>query len=99
MKRPKYLGLAVLTRDLPEFRLRAGHVGTVVEVFRQGEAYEVEFLDAEGDTVALLTISAADLRGAAKSDLKHKPWPQPLPAGVEVPIADATRTSASDPNA
>jgi uncharacterized protein DUF4926 len=96
MTRPKYLGLATLTRDLPEFRLRAGHVVTVVEVYAQGEAYEVEFMDKEGDTVALLTISAEDLRGAAKSALKSEPWPDPLPPGVASPVADAMRSSKRD---
>src|SRR2546421_8322690 len=96
MTKPKYLGLATLTRDLPEFRLRAGHVGTVVEVYAGGKAYEVEFMDEEGDTVALLTISAQDLRSATKTDLKNEPWPDPLPPGVDSPIADATGWTIRD---
>ena len=34
----------VLTRDLPDARLRAGDVGTVVHIHRGGAAYEVEFM-------------------------------------------------------
>ena len=65
-----------------------------VDAVAKVQNYEVEFLDHEGDTVALLTVSAEDLRRATTGDLKNEPWPEPLPAGVEAPIADATRPSS-----
>lgn len=40
-------------------RMEAGSEGTIVGVWRDGEAYEVEFADPAG---ALATIEAADLR-------------------------------------
>jgi hypothetical protein len=43
----------VLTCDLPGEGLEAGDVGTVVHVHRQGEAFEVEFMTLEGDTVVV----------------------------------------------
>lgn len=52
---------AVLRRDRPEAGLRAGDVGVVVHVYRDGQAYEVEFLTADGDTVAVLTLDSADV--------------------------------------
>jgi hypothetical protein len=41
--RPKELDVVKLTRDLPEFGIRAGHVGTIVFV-HPAEAVMVEFL-------------------------------------------------------
>jgi hypothetical protein len=41
------LDTVVLNHDLPEHGLRAGDVGTVVEIYRAG-ALEVEFLRALG---------------------------------------------------
>jgi CRP-like cAMP-binding protein len=36
--------------------LRQGQVGTVVEVLGEGEAFEVEFADLEGQTYAMLAV-------------------------------------------
>src|SRR5437867_2750662 len=44
--------VVALLNDQPAHRLVAGQVGTVVEVHAPG-VFEVEFLDAEGRTVAL----------------------------------------------
>jgi hypothetical protein len=41
--------------------LRKGMVGTVVEVYADGEAFEVEFMNAEGRTYAVETIAAENL--------------------------------------
>jgi hypothetical protein len=68
---PKELEVVVLTRDLPEHRLEAGDVGTVVHVHSAGEAYEVEFVRAEGSTVAVLTLSAADVRLMTGQEILH----------------------------
>lgn len=54
--------LAVLLREFPEHSLVAGDVGTVVHVHNGGEGYEVEFMDAFGETIAVLTVDAPDLR-------------------------------------
>jgi hypothetical protein len=42
------LDLVVLTRDVEEFGLKSGDVGTVVHCYGQGEAFEVEFVAASG---------------------------------------------------
>ncbi len=39
-----------LTGDLPEYNLRRGQVGTVVEILAGGKAFEVEFSDRDGRT-------------------------------------------------
>lgn len=39
-----------LTGDLPEYNLRRGQVGTVIEILADGKAFEVEFSDRDGRT-------------------------------------------------
>ncbi len=53
--------LVALLRDLPERELRKGDIGTVVEVLN-GPAVVVEFVEASGDTRAVLTVEEPDLR-------------------------------------
>jgi len=54
--------LVVLTCDLPEAGLEKGDIGTVVLVHRAGRGYEVEFATLNGDTIAVVTVTAASLR-------------------------------------
>jgi hypothetical protein len=61
----------VLTRDLPEHKLRAGDVGAVVHVYGAGQAYEVEFLSGSGQTLALETLEAKDVRPLGAGDILH----------------------------
>jgi hypothetical protein len=52
----------MLTEDLPAVGLTAGTIGTVVHVFRMPDlAYEVEFTDQDGATVALVTVRAGQI--------------------------------------
>ncbi len=53
--------VVALTHDLPEFNLRRGLVGTVVEILSNGDAYEVEFSDREGRTYESLGFRASQL--------------------------------------
>ena len=62
------LDTVVLTRDVPDARLRRGDLGAVVEVYGP-DAFEVEFVAASGRTQALVTLSAADLRHGDDHDL------------------------------
>jgi hypothetical protein len=62
------LDTVVLNRDLPEHGLRAGDLGAVVEVYGS-DGVEVEFVRASGQTKALLTLTAADLRSVAANDI------------------------------
>ncbi len=65
------LDLLVLTVDLPSQGLRAGDVGTVVHVYRDGQAYEAEFTALDGTTVAVTTVEAAQVRPVTGRDLAH----------------------------
>ena len=62
------LDVVVLDRDLPEYRLQRGDLGTVVEV-HEPDGLEVEFVTAAGKTEALVTLNAANVRRVADTDL------------------------------
>jgi hypothetical protein len=65
------LDLVVLKRDLPDTRLAAGDVGTVVVVHQQGAGYEVEFTTLSGDTIAVVTLDASDVRPVEAREIVH----------------------------
>jgi hypothetical protein len=61
----------VLTKNLPQESLEAGDVGTVVYIYKDGTAYEIDFMTLAGRTVAVTTIEASDLRPVGKRDISH----------------------------
>lgn len=61
----------VLTSDLPEGGLKAGDVGTIIHVYGQEQAFEVEFLALDGHTVAVATVTPSQLRAVTTSDITH----------------------------
>ena len=61
----------VLKSAVPAEGLEAGDVGTVVHIYRDGLAYEVEFTTLEGDTAAVVTVEAADVRPVHKREITH----------------------------
>ena len=52
----KLLDVVALTVDVPEHNLWRGQVGTVVELLKDGAAYEVEFSDRNGRTYQSLGL-------------------------------------------
>lgn len=61
----------VLKVAIPAEGLEAGDVGTVVHLYRDGRAYEVEFTTLEGKTAAVVTVEAADVRPVNKREITH----------------------------
>ena len=61
----------VLRSPLPSERLEAGDVGTVVHVYKDGQAYEVEFVTLDGHTAAVVTLEAAQVRPVSGRDITH----------------------------
>ena len=61
----------VLTHDivLKNGSLRAGDVGAIVEVYEGGKAYAVEFFSLNGDTLAVETVGAHQLRPVTDRDV------------------------------
>jgi hypothetical protein len=63
--------LVVLTGPLVEHDLQTGDVGTVVHLYGQNEAFEVEFATMQGKTFALATVPAGLVRAVGSQDLFH----------------------------
>jgi len=61
----------VLTTDVPQAKLAAGDVGTVVHVYDRGQAFEVEFVTLNGETCALTTLERRQVRPAHERELSH----------------------------
>ena len=61
----------VLTVPVPAERLEAGDVGTVVHVYRDRLAYEVEFTTLDGKTAAVVTLEASQVRPVGEREITH----------------------------
>ena len=61
----------VLTQPIPDEALEAGDVGTVVHVYSDGLAYEVEFIMLDGKTAAVVTVEAPQIRSVGKREIAH----------------------------
>ncbi len=61
----------VLRVDLPEHNLRAGDVGTVVHIYADSKAYEVEFFTLNGETLDIVTVEANQLRAVLNTEISH----------------------------
>ncbi len=51
--------------------LEAGDVGTVVHMYPDGLAYEVEFVALDGHTAAVATLEAAQVRAVNRREITH----------------------------
>lgn len=58
MRKIQLFDTVALLEDLPKENLWRGQVGAVVEVYNDGEAFEVEFVDTSGHTYGLLALRA-----------------------------------------
>ena len=63
--------MVVLNDDRSADGLNAGDVGAVVHIYGEGKAYEVEFIDGDGSTIALLTLEPSDIRLIEAGELLH----------------------------
>lgn len=66
----KLLDVVALTQDVPEHNLKRGDIGTVVEILSNGEAYEVEFSNANGQMCKCVSFLASQLRGIPHEQIK-----------------------------
>jgi len=73
----KELDSVVLAVDLPAHCLKVGDVGTIVHVHVGGKGFEVEFVALDGETVAVASLTAAELRPVRRGEIIHA---RPLPA-------------------
>jgi hypothetical protein len=56
---------------MPNEGLEAGDVGTVVHIYKDGQAYEVEFATLDGKTAAVVTLDASHVRPVSSRDITH----------------------------
>ena len=61
----------MLTEDVADYALKAGDVGTVVMVHGEGEGFEVEFMALNGETIAVVTLLAAQVRPVQRGEITH----------------------------
>jgi ATP-dependent exoDNAse (exonuclease V) alpha subunit len=61
----------VLTHDIPEHGLKEGDIGAIVHLHADRETAEVEFVTADGKTVAVLTLAPEDIRSIADREILH----------------------------
>jgi nitrate reductase gamma subunit len=61
----------ILTCDLAEHGLSAGDIGTAVLVHRRAAGYEVEFTTLDGDTIAVVTLMANQVRATQSGEIAH----------------------------
>ena len=64
----KLLDCVVLVKDLLEFGLRVGDLGTIVAIYEPA-GLEIEFIKASGETQAVLTLTEADVRPIKADDI------------------------------
>jgi hypothetical protein len=56
MNQPELLDVIELLTDIPEFSLRKGEQGTIIEDYQDG-IFEVEFTNKKGETTAMCSIA------------------------------------------
>lgn len=61
----------VLNTPLPTDGLYPGDVGTVVHIYENGKAYEVEFVALDRHTAAVATVEASQVRPVSPRDITH----------------------------
>ena len=65
------LDTVVLTHDIERHGLEQGDVGAVAHCYKDNAAFEVEFVTAEGTTVAVLTLTPEDIRPMSGGEILH----------------------------
>jgi hypothetical protein len=61
----------VLTEPVPAEGLEVGVVGTVVHVYADGKAFEIEFTTLDGKTAAVATVDAVAVRPVTGHEITH----------------------------
>jgi hypothetical protein len=61
----------ILTCDVSEHGLARGDIGTVVLVHNGGKGYEVEFTTLNGETIAIVTLMADQVRPSKPWEIAH----------------------------
>ncbi|MCE2400310.1 DUF4926 domain-containing protein [Candidatus Poribacteria bacterium] len=81
----KLLDVVALTEDIPEHNLKRGEAGAVVEILADGEAFEVEFSDDNGQMYKCTSLLASQLSVLPPEPTKANATAQRLIKAMEKP--------------
>lgn len=65
------LDTVVLKSNIKKYGLKKGDVGTVIHVYDDEKALEVEFIAAAGKTIAVVTLTPDDVRTMIRNEILH----------------------------
>ena len=65
------LDTVVLMHDIHKYNLKQGDIGAVVHCYKEEAVFEVEFVTADGKTIALITLDQADIRPIGRREVLH----------------------------
>ena len=65
------LDRVVLADRIDDAGLEVGDIGTVVFLYKQNKGYEVEFKTLSGETVAVVTLLALQVRRIRDREIAH----------------------------
>ena len=60
-----------LTVNLPEYHLKAGDMGTVVDITSDGQEYTIEFFTLDGETYAVVPVLVSQIRRVGSREIAH----------------------------
>jgi len=60
-----------LTVDLPDYHLKAGDMGTVVDITTDGQEVTIEFFTLDGETYAVVPVAPAQVRRVGGREIAH----------------------------
>jgi Domain of unknown function (DUF4926) len=61
----------VLTAPVRAERLKCRDVGTEIQVYADGKAFEIEFMTLDGQTAAVATVEASAVRPVTGREITH----------------------------
>lgn len=60
-----------LTIDLPQYRLKSGDIGTIVDITSDGAEYTLEFFTLDGETYAVVPVMREHIRSLGHGEVAH----------------------------
>jgi hypothetical protein len=65
------LDQVALTIDLPDYHLKTGDVGTVVDITPNGKQVTLEFFNFDGETIAVIPVADSHVRRIGSREVAH----------------------------
>lgn len=77
------LDVVALAHEIQQYGLSEGDTGTIVSVYNNGDAFEVEFVNRRGETIALITLAPSDIRSVPESSTVLRWINEPIWSGLK----------------